>query len=436
MTTNSQNINIAEIAKIAGYAIDINEKDTPCIPQRVYENLPEFLRDITSKFSKNRERDIFFTGFLGVSSACLNKIHTVYNGRTVFANMFMFISAPAGSGKGNLAFVRDIFKPYETYINSLQEDNRQSLFVPGNSTASALISQLRDCDKGGRILFETEADTLTNALNQEHGNFSDILRKIFHHEEVSISRVTDKQFEKIDKPQLSLVLSGTPAQVTKLIPSVENGLFSRFNIYNFSTSSGWKDLSYDTEDDGNQSLEEYFASKGCELLEMISVLNSRSDKLQFRLTQEQLEVFNGQHSKLKEYLEANNYGATDILFRNALNIVRTALILSFFRKYKDLKDMSTIYCENVDFEIALDICRTYFLHNLYVYKERPSINVRQLSPDEMFFNNLPKEFTKSEALEVGLQLQLKERTVGNRLDDLYKSGKLIRPKSGYYQKAN
>lgn len=433
MTTNSQNINIAEIA---GYAGDINEKDTPCIPQKVYENLPEFLRNITSKFSKDRERDIFFTGFLGVSSACLNKIYTVYDSRTAFANMFMFVSAPAGSGKGNLAFVRDIFKPYETYINSLGEDNRQSLFVPGNSTASALISQLKDCDKGGRILFETEADTLTNALSQEHGNFSDILRKVFHHEEISLSRVTDRQFEKIDKPQLSLVLSGTPAQVRNLIPSVENGLFSRFSIYNFTTSSGWKGLSYNFADNSTQSLEEYFKGKGEELLGLISVLNSRDSQLQFRLTEKQVDSFNRHNEKIFDYLENNNYGATDILFRNALNIVRTALILSFFRQHEHLSNKSLMYCEDVDFEIALDLCRTYFLHNLYIYKESPSSNGKKTSPDQMFFANLPKEFTKFQALEIGAQLNLKDRTVGYRLDDLCKTGQLIKPKNGFYQKVS
>jgi hypothetical protein len=69
------------------------------------------------------------------------------------------------------------------------------------------------------LIFENEADALSNMLKQDYGNFSDILRNSFQHETVSISRASDDRYFEIKSPQLSIVLSGTPNQVMPLIQS-------------------------------------------------------------------------------------------------------------------------------------------------------------------------------------------------------------------------
>ena len=69
--------------------------------------------------------------------------------------------------------------------------------------------------KNSGILCETEADTITNALKQDWGGFSDILRKGFHYEEVSYARKGEEikiqsrkvslyafDFTKIDIPKV------------------------------------------------------------------------------------------------------------------------------------------------------------------------------------------------------------------------------------------
>jgi len=42
---------------------------------------------------------------------------------------------------------------------------------------------------------------------------------------------TDQEYREVKKSYLSVLLSGTPAQVKPLIPSTENGLFSRQLFY-------------------------------------------------------------------------------------------------------------------------------------------------------------------------------------------------------------
>lgn len=64
-------------------------------------------------------------------------------------------------------------------------------FMPGNSSSSAVYRAL-DANGGWGIMYETEADTVSNMLDSDYGHYSDLLRKAYHHETVSMNRVSDK----------------------------------------------------------------------------------------------------------------------------------------------------------------------------------------------------------------------------------------------------
>ena len=69
----------------------------------------------------------------------------------------------------------------------------------------------------------------------EYGNWSDTLRKAFDHDRLSYNRRTDREYQEVSRSYLSVLLSGTPAQVKPLIPTAENGLFSRQNFLLYAT---------------------------------------------------------------------------------------------------------------------------------------------------------------------------------------------------------
>ena len=83
---------------------------------------------------------------------------------------------------------------------------------------------MKEGDEQG-IFCETEADTMGNVLKQDWGSYSDLLRKAFHHEPVSYSRKTNKEWIELKMPRLSVALAGTPGQVEGLIKSAEDVLF-------------------------------------------------------------------------------------------------------------------------------------------------------------------------------------------------------------------
>lgn len=119
------------------------------------------------------------------------------------------------------------------------EPKHRMFFIPANSSSSAFIQALSENDFTG-VIFETEADTLANTFKQKWGNFSDVLRKAFHHESATLFRRKDNEFIDVRNPHIAIALSGTPRQVHRMMPDTENGLFSRFLYYAFEDNGPFK----------------------------------------------------------------------------------------------------------------------------------------------------------------------------------------------------
>src|SRR5690606_32372956 len=122
-----------------------------------------------------------------------------------------------------------------------------------------------------------------NVLKQDWGSYSDLLRKAFHHEQVSYSRKTGKEWIEIKKPRLSVALAGTPGQVEGLIRSAEDGLFSRFLFYTFKSDVVWIDAGPTI---GGVNLSRHFEYLSEKVFSFVEFLNSQPE-IQFHLTTDQ-----------------------------------------------------------------------------------------------------------------------------------------------------
>lgn len=270
--------NFANVATLvnetkAQFSINIDEamedsrNDTPYLPDEIFDQLPSILKDGCKVFSNPRERDVFLSSALPILGGCMPNVISLYSGKEYFANLYTFIIAAAASGKGSLYWAKVLGSKYhkillddsntkkkeyeqkmEIYKNLQfnnkgkssemelpQEPNYKILYIPANISSARVIQHLKEGNERG-IFCETEADSMGNTLKQDWGGYSDLLRKAFHHEPISYSRKTNKEFVEIDNPCLSVALSGTPGQVENLIKSSEDGLFSRFIFYSFNSS--------------------------------------------------------------------------------------------------------------------------------------------------------------------------------------------------------
>ena len=169
--------------------------------------------------------------------------------------------------------------------------NRMFL-ISGNNTGTGILQNIMDSNGTG-IICESEADTVSTAIGTEYGNWSDTLRKAFDHDRLSYNRRTDREYQEVSRSYLSVLLSGTPAQVKPLIPTAENGLFSRQNFYYMPRVTQWADQFGEDEVD----VDEEFRLMGNEWKNTLDELTLRG-LFTLKLTHAQHKQFNFLFDKL------------------------------------------------------------------------------------------------------------------------------------------
>jgi hypothetical protein len=389
----------------------------------------------------------------------------VYGRRTVYPHLFCFILAPAASGKGALQSSKELADKYHSEIlkNSNEqkkeynkkleaikhakrfkkkEDTSQEeipeeppfkvVFIPANTSNAKIIQHLQNNDGTG-IICETEADTLGQTFKNDWGSYSDLLRKAFHHEKISISRKTNNEYFEINNPQLAVALSGTPKQVFNIISSAEDGLFSRFLFYIFKSESKWIDPS----PFGNQiNLTEHFAKLSNAVYEMVLFL--QNGKTVIHLTEEQWNKFNPTFEKyLHQISTFISEDAQSVVKRLGIILYRFCMIFTTIRKYQAQEYVTDIQCLDEDFDSALALIEVYLQHSIIMFNNLPKQEeqgaFKSGENKKQFFDALPKRFTRKEAIELAKSFNMAERTVGNLLKNCLGSH-LIQPEYGVYEK--
>ncbi|MFY0594683.1 DUF3987 domain-containing protein [Roseivirga sp.] len=196
--------------------------------------LPSLLQIITSQYSDEEAKNIMLLGSLVSLSSVLPNYTGSYGGEEIYPNLYSFFIGNAATGKGKLIKCSKIVSLVDKYL----KDKDSGLLIPGNITYPGFM-QLLNAYGGNGLIIETESDCISDSFAKEHGNYSELLRKAFHHENVSSYRKGEKEFIGIDNPKLSILISGTPEQVPRLFKNGEDGLFSRFMFYQLKLNPGW-----------------------------------------------------------------------------------------------------------------------------------------------------------------------------------------------------
>lgn len=426
--------------------------NTDLIPNEVYESLPKFISTLCNQFTE-RERDIFFVGLLGALSVCFKNVSGRYSRMSFHPNLYLFVAAPPGSGKSIIRFAEKIVRPihafvHENSLNAIEDYERKKLddaksdlgkrpvekmlFMPGNSSGTSIIQMIADSDSSG-LIFETEADTLTSAISKEWGDFSDFIRKAFQHETVSYKRRTKNEYVEIQCPKLSVVLSGTPNQVTALLKSVENGLFSRFMFYTFKNDTVWDSPFTDKDELEFDQLIEESSNK---LLEYYHFLNEHPE-INFKFTQSQIEKFDQSFSKtLTDLKNKMGEGIVGSVFRLGIITFRIAMIISIIRMFEDGDVNETIVCCDQDFEAALTITNVLKEHTAFVFESQTIDFKPALKPEQArYFQALPEQFKRNEANVIADKIGLNRKTGESYLDSYLSKNLLTRIRHGHYAKS-
>lgn len=426
---------------------------TPIFPKSIQNLLPRPLRNLVGVYNSDRALDVVTIGGLGVLSGSLPNVEGQYGNDVYGPNIYVFVLAPAASEKGVLTHARQLGQAIDTWFRSsypeelaqwaLDKKNnehgagpkprRAVLFISGDVSASALVRQLHT-NKGGGIMLETEADTLSQTLQKDYGSYSDVLRKAHAHESVSINRVEEEI--SIARPFLSIVIAGTPNQLPRLIPSAEDGLFSRFLFYAFVQDNPL--LWMDPRPRAGNNTADLLESGMYDVKNVFLKLNSRSRPLRFFLTESQWDVLSQNGEAIKRKLvSAFEYTGASVAHRAAVHVFRIAMIIGLWEAVEqgqDLKKLQKFGVSDQGLMAAIKIVKVSVVHTVKIMSALPKEESGDSPAFVKWFLALPIEFKTSHAIELAGKVGFSKRAANSQIAEMLTRGRLEKLSVGRYRK--
>ena len=434
------------------------------IPDPVYDDLPGLLGASASEFTYRHERDVYLTGALGVLSGCLPSVRGYYGhqSKVYGPHFYAAVVAGAGAGKGTLTWAKALGRAVHAHRCETSEAAQarwasdreqaqdadlpfdepepptQSLYLPANASASALHRRLKGND-GRAVLFETEIDTLLNALGQEWGKFDDTLRKASHHETVSYLR--NEEEATINDPHIAAVLSGTDGQFQRLIGSAENGLYSRFALYYFRRSLPW--ISQQPSPEARQQSAR-FKAWGEEVLDLYRRLQQRTKPLWIRWEDGSWEQHQNTFAPMKKRLLGEGLSHLEsIIHRAGLMAFRISMVLTVLRadaEDRPLDRATSMAVATEDVNASLRLACVYADHALrFAQAKLPdgtptdpqSVRIRDV------LRALPEDFTNADVYAFAEQQgwDVSRRTLRRDLQHAASQGLVESRKQGQWRAA-
>lgn len=423
-----------EEAELEKLEADKLRREVPCLPDELFDRLPDFLKRGLTHVRNKRERDILLLSMITNISGCLPGVRMNYGGMVYSSDLYLVALAGSGRGKGVMQLAAILPAAIQEYYDELnrkdEREYRQKLLkwnleerlaaqekrvpdldqcpempverilkVAPNISKSQLILALEAGGAVGLVMNASELDMISSAMHQEYGKHDDVMRAASQHEEVSSYFKTDHRLVVVSDPHLALCASGTPAQLHKFISSLENGMYSRVAFY-----VGQAHWEYKSANPGKARLDmrAYFKGMGEELLRMFIFLSGSPTEVVFTEEQwkEHTERF---RTYLREVVAEDDDSPGAIVLRHGLMMSRIAMVLTALRKCEPQWNTSEWECSDEDFHTAMQIVDVLLEHSLLLSTSMDDTAGR-IRPVKAFFKlrpvlkKMPREFTYSELM--------------------------------------
>lgn len=423
-----------EEAELEKLEADKLRREVPCLPDELFDRLPDFLKRGLTHVRNKRERDILLLSMITNISGCLPGVRMNYGGMVYSADLYLVALAGSGRGKGVMQLAAILPAAIQEYYDELnrkdEREYRQKLLkwnleerlaaqekrvpdldqcpempverilkVAPNISKSQLILALEAGGAVGLVMNASELDMISSAMHQEYGKHDDVMRAASQHEEVSSYFKTDHRLVVVSDPHLALCASGTPAQLHKFISSLENGMYSRVAFY-----VGQAHWEYKSANPGKARLDmrAYFKGMGEELLRMFIFLSGSPTEVVF--TEEQWKEYTERfRTYLREVVAEDDDSPGAIVLRHGLMMARIAMVLTALRKCEPQWNTSEWKCSDEDFHTAMQIVDVLLEHSLLLSTSMDDTAGR-IRPVKAFFKlrpvlkKMPREFTYSELM--------------------------------------
>ncbi|MBR6117728.1 MAG: DUF3987 domain-containing protein [Paludibacteraceae bacterium] len=403
--------------------------------------LPESVQQMISLASTPEEQDIILMATLAAASACVPNLYFTYGptGKKYYANLQCFILAAAASGKGIANQALEMARVI---------DEQYPMLIAGDSTLAAFYKALEAQDGCG-YLHESEGSVITDIWKAGAANYNTALRKAAEHEPISRNRV--KGSSEIKNPKLSMLLTGTFGQYKALVPSVENGYFSRLLTVVIKGTNPF-DKRYVSAKGGQSAVPKIVGNR---LLRTYETLMNAGER-EWSLTDAQKE-------RLGEHLETE-YGTLigllgdnfhSAVIRMAVQIERIAMILTAMRSESgesyspETEERSRIVsgttnkaflCCDEDYETAEMIGNKLLLHMAAAYRmidgdaQDVVPEIKPIDQRKVLFEQLKGEYSHGDLAEEAKRQGVSKRTVERWNLSWIENGLVEKTNHGQYRK--
>ncbi len=392
-------------------------------------NLPQMMQNVLSMAHTPAEKDMLLMSALVACGSVMPNLYVKYGlaAKRYYPNLQLFIVGSAACGKGIANLALDLVKPIHEKL---------PLIIPGDATYPAFYQTLAK-QNGRGYIHESEGSVITDIWRSSTANYNTALRKAAEHETISRSRC--REASVIENPQLSMVLTGTFSQYHALVPSIENGYFSRLLTLivdeHHAFSSQYVQPSESSDETVKTCAEQLYR-----LYEKLLFAKPR----EFCLTPDQRARL-GHHLETAYPTLIRLLGEDfhSVVLRMAVHIERIAMILTALRgmsEYDSDAKNKVIECSDVDYQTAEMIGNKLILHMAQAYqmiKGSEPVNVPKVLPldqKQILLSLLPEEFESKVLLEEAQTQGIPRRTVFRWNDEWQEHGVIVKIRHGVYRK--
>ncbi len=438
----------------------------PQLPQEV--DWPAMLATLLILAETPAQRDVLLLGLLDVLGCTLAPyLRTLYAGQWIRPVMQVFVVAPPASGKSVVAWCRYLVEPlhdrirrqveqarklyrkelkqYEqmgrerSQMEEPREPQNRLFLIPGDNSSTGIAQNVIDAGGNGLIV-ETEADTVTTAIGADYGKWSHMLRRFFDQDRIAYNRRQNQEYREVSHTLVGVLLSGTPAQVPPLIPSSENGLFSRQLFYYMPGLNGWRSQFGEQTD-----IRALMRQRGVEWLATLDEI-ARHGCITFSLTAAQQQEFDLLfHTLLQRAIRSCGHEMNSSLARLAVNLLRMAMVVALLRHlerrgmefdvaphipHENVQDGTVgsyvLSIDDADFHAVLSLVEPLYQHATHVlsFLQRAQVSNRNLSDQDRLLASMPPLFTRQQWLEQARAMDIPDNTAASWLLRLLKHGTL------------
>ncbi len=484
---------VPSLEQQCSYADDCGHRRPHPLPEEFFEALPPSLTDVLAHYEGSSMRTQQLLALLSLMGSVAIHCRITHDNRIYGTALMALVYGSPASGKGRITELLPLVQGIDSRVREESRKERrlaerrrraqqlkqsrlgknrditdsdieravmadEEIEVPlprchmiaDNITVPAMLQYLKGSEPRTVLLTATELLTIVQQSRTDYGNMRDLLLRAFHEERMSYAiRGNNNESLYLDRVRLGVLLSGTYDSLRQFMPTTADGLPSRFLFYETPADTDWRTP---MNHHRSQAFRKSLTATAAIYDSLYSIL-TRYDDTHDDALRPTLALTDAQEAYLDHaFSEMNDWfygytGSEQILSavrRRIIDAKRIIMLLSLLRGYHAHQSWSEVLAtphieaDDDDIDTTLTLIRHLMHHSIAAFMLIEPAQAESAPPDNptaaSFLDLLPPTFATAEAMEIGKQVGVSDRTVKRYLKALCKGRFISKLEKGRYRR--